>query len=628
MKYNDLRLCDYTPGQVGWDPAVATVVLDAVAVSDPPPANQNGDPDPGETASLTVTLRNIGNAPARNVTGHLTSADPLVSVTRPDAFFGDILLTSTGTTDYTVSIALSAPIGHVAVLLLNLAGDAFSAVDTLLLTIAPMRALRVTPSTITNVGSVTVGVGGRHFAAGATVRFERSGFPTITATSTTVVTAESLSAVMPVDGAQTGSWDLVVQNPDYSTSRLVSAINIQSAGPAILAVTPVGGATTDSVGVGLSGLHFNQPVAVWIEMGGTKRYATSLVLVTPDSIHCGLLLRGMPSGTYDVLEQNFDTQTARLAGGFTIWPTPDAQSVTPEVVGTEGVATVVIMGQDFAAGGLAWLSAKNKAPVYANPLQFVSPSDLRATFDLTGVTSGVRTLVVQNPGGGRDSLVNALELVTPPAVHVVRPNGGERLAAGSITTAAWTIQTATNPLDHISVLLSMDGGITYGTAVATAGPLDTFVTWTVPAAMTDSARVRVVAYDIESVSGADESDGLFAIDSLTSAPGLGAADGAPSSLALRVESPQPIRFGTSLRLMLAVPSAAHSGDGSEVVLRLYAAHGALVGEMRPPRLSPGRHRLAMPLRDAGGRDPIGSGVYILRVDVGGRVRDTRVVIVR
>src|SRR5262249_6056159 len=161
---------------------------------------------------------------------------------------------------------------------------------------------------------------------------------------------------------------------------------------------------SDSVGLGLSGLHFNQPVAVWIELGATKRYANSLVLVNAESLHCGLSLIGLAPGAYDVVEQNFDQQTARLTGGFQVWPKPDVQDVAPQVLGTGSQASVEITGVNFVAGGGAWLTGHNRPPVYASTVQFVSDTELRATFDLTGAAAGTRTVVVQNPGGGTDSL--------------------------------------------------------------------------------------------------------------------------------------------------------------------------------------------------------------------------------
>src|SRR5439155_735226 len=79
------------------------------------------------------------------------------------------------------------------------------------------------------------------------------------------------------------------------------------------------------------------------------------------------------------------------------------------------------------------------------------------------------------------------------------------------STVGWMAQSLGDGLDHIQVFLSLDGGLTYGSLVASAGATDTSATWTVPTASTDSARVRVVAFDVDNLSGSDASDANFTI---------------------------------------------------------------------------------------------------------------------
>jgi hypothetical protein len=601
MKYNDLRLCDYTPGQVGWDPAVATVVVDTAVVSDPAPGNNDGGADPGETVYLAVTLRNIGNAPARNVTGTMSTTDPYATVLTNSSYFGDVLITSTGSTNYRVAISSSASVGHVVPLRLSLSGSGYSGVDTISLVVSPVRVLRVTPATVVDTGVVTLRIGGKHILPGAGMRIDHSLYGSRTASNVVVVNSDSLTGQVNVAGIPLSTWDVVVVNPGNQEGRLRNGLYVQPAGPAITSVAPTGAAVTDSIGFGLKGVHFNQPTAVWIELGGVKRYGNTLVMVGSDSIHCGLSLRGLSAGTYDVVEQNFDTQTARLPASFTVWPTPDLQAISPEVVGVGSTTALTLAGVNFAAGGTAWLSAKNKSPIYATNVQFVSASELRATFNLTSAPSGVRTVVVQNPGGGKDSLVNALQMVTPPTVTVRRPNGGEHLIPGSQSTVSWTAQSLGNGLDHILVLLSMDGGITYGTQIASAGPTDTSATWTVPTTTTDSARVRVVAYDVDNVSGADNSDANFTIGTIDAYTG-----GTIVPHAFRLGRPVPAPARGPVAWTLEIP---HTGRVSAGV---YDVRGVLVARLLDAHLAPAVYSVRWSGEDTAHRI-LPAGVYVLRV---------------
>ncbi len=616
MKANSYRLCAYTPGQIGWQTAVATVVIDTMVVSDPAPANNDGGADAGETAYLSITLANIGTAPARAVTGTLSTTDPYVTVLTSTSSFGDVILTATGATQFKVSISPSAPEGHAALLKLVLAGSSgFAATDTDTLIISPTKILRVTPSTVANTGPVLLRLGGHHFLSGSTLRIENSVYGTITATGVTRVNADSLTGTVNVTGQPLSHWDLVVLSPNGQRAGLASALYITPAGPGITSASPNVGSSTDSVTFILKGVNFNSPLGVWLEQGATKRYASGITVVTPESLRCGMSFKGLAAGVYDVVEQNFDTQTARLVGGVTLYGPPDLQALAPEVVGNGGTAVLTFSGANFASGGTAYLTARNKAPIYASVLQYDSSTQIRATFTLPGNVSGTRTVTLTNPGGARDSLVGALSIVPPPTAHVVHPNGGEILAPGTSTTIGWTAQSFGNGLDHVLVELSLDGGLTFGTLIASAAPEDTSVTWLVPSTVTDSARVRVIAYDVDNISGADDSDANFTIGTATGIPG----ERVPARWQLVRTGGQPAHGAAAWRLDVA--------DRAPVVAAVYDVRGALVARLVDATLVPGSYALRWDGRTLAGR-AAGTGVYVCRVDGGTRHLSTRVVLAR
>jgi len=59
--------------------------------------NGDGSPNPGEVIELYVTLRNVGNAPATNVTGQLSSSSEHVTVLTASSFWNDIPAGDQGT---------------------------------------------------------------------------------------------------------------------------------------------------------------------------------------------------------------------------------------------------------------------------------------------------------------------------------------------------------------------------------------------------------------------------------------------------------------------------------------------------------------------------------------------------
>ncbi len=604
MKANTYRLCTYTPGQLGWQTAVATVVVDTVVVSDPSPANNDGGADAGETVYLTITLENVGTGPARSVTGTMTTSDPYVTIQAGSSSFGDVILKSTGSSQYRLLIAAGAPVGHAATLNLALSGsNGFSSAIATTLVISPARLLRVTPTTVTNVAPVQLRLGGRHFLAGSSIVIEHPTYGSRTATGVTVVNTDSLTGTVDVTGIALSHWDVVVVSPGGYRAGLTSALYITPAGPGISAVTPTVGSALDSVTLILRGVNFNQPLGVWLEKGATKRYGVSLTVVTPESLRCGMSFKGLAPGVYDVVEQNFDTQVARLVGGVTINGPPDLQLVAPEVVGTGGVVAVTLQGTNFLAGGSASLTARNRTPIAATSLTYDSSTQVRVTFDLSSGITGGRNVVLRNPGGACDSLISALQIVHAPTAHVLHPNGGENFTPGASTTIGWTAQSLGNGLDHVLIELSLDGGLSYSSLIASAGPSDTSIVWVVPAANTDSARVRVIAYDIDNLSGFDDSDGNFVIGAVTHVEG----EEAPRVWRLASRGASPGRTGGQWRLDVA--------ERAPVLAEIFDVRGARVARLTDATLVPGRYDLRWDGRTDGGR-MASAGMYVCRVQAG------------
>lgn len=84
---------------------------------------------------------------------------------------------------------------------------------------------------INTVVSITA-LAGAGFQQGATVRLEKSGVPAINASQVTVASSTKITASVDLNGAQTGTYDVVVRNPDAQEARLTGGFtfNLASTG--------------------------------------------------------------------------------------------------------------------------------------------------------------------------------------------------------------------------------------------------------------------------------------------------------------------------------------------------------------------------------------------------------------
>jgi hypothetical protein len=83
------------------------------AIADPT-GNNDGHLDPGETAELTVNIRNKGAADAYNVYGLLSTSDDFVQIEADSSMFGNVGQNETGSMTFQVSAKVITPPGHLA----------------------------------------------------------------------------------------------------------------------------------------------------------------------------------------------------------------------------------------------------------------------------------------------------------------------------------------------------------------------------------------------------------------------------------------------------------------------------------------------------------------------------------
>jgi hypothetical protein len=127
-----------------------------------------------------------------------------------------------------------------------------------------------------------------------------------------------------------------------------------------------------------------------------------------------------------------------------------------------------------------------------------------------------------------EKLLTALSNEEPPSVTVVQPNGAEVLHAGEQFEVRWAAADD-EAVESVSILLSLDGGLTFPDTVATGEPNDSSYVWQVPATYSTQCFIRVVAFDGSGNQGQDESDAAFSI--VAQVPALGGRGQAALTLA-------------------------------------------------------------------------------------------------
>jgi hypothetical protein len=203
-------------------------------------------------------------------------------------------------------------------------------------------------------------------------------------------------------------------------------------------------------------------------------------------------------------------------------------------------------------------------------------------------------------GGSGKVSVFAIE-----AVRVLQPNGRENWQAGETRAVRWQVFTPPR-CDSLSVWFTPDNGRTLEPIAHGLPPSPDSIPWWVPDVISDSCRIRVVAYG----PGAqiDESDECFRI----LPAGAEETPGEPVfTTGLTGISPQPVVSDAMVRFELAAPGL--------VRLSVLDATGRTKATLADEALAPGVHTRLWPAR------ALPAGVYFLEFRTPG-CRETRKVV--
>lgn len=202
-----------------------------------------------------------------------------------------------------------------------------------------------------------------------------------------------------------------------------------------------------------------------------------------------------------------------------------------------------------------------------------------------------------------------------PVVTVLTPNKADSMQVGTGYDITWTATDA-GGVDSVSIYYSVNGG-GYYTLIASSEPNDGVYPWTVPNAPTDSATVKIIAFDPSLNQGQDESDSLNVIYEVTlDVPG--GARHLGETVLLWQNRPNPFSPSTSISFYLP--------QGGTATLEVFDAKGRRVSVLLDGR--PCKAGITSVHFDGknGGGARLSSGVYFYRLSAAGTVRTKKMVI--
>ncbi len=220
---------------------------------------------------------------------------------------------------------------------------------------------------------------------------------------------------------------------------------------------------------------------------------------------------------------------------------PVATTISPnfKVVGDPGF-TLTVNGSGFTSCSTVRVDGADRTTTFVNGTQLTAAIPAG---DLAVGGARAVTVFTPTPGGGTSAPVYLTVSATPdtqaPTVAVTSPAGGENWAVGSAHAITWTA-TDDHVVASVDLALSIDGGATFPTAIATGIANSGSFAWTVPYTLTSTARVRVVAHDGVGNLGADSShtNVTFAGWTVTASAGAGGAI-APSGVQVVADGATP-----------------------------------------------------------------------------------------
>jgi hypothetical protein len=225
-------------------------------------------------------------------------------------------------------------------------------------------------------------------------------------------------------------------------------------------------------------------------------------------------------------------------------------------------------------------------------------------------------LVVSSNDPDEDPIVIPVTLVVSQ-VLVWNPGPEDSLFVEEEYEVTWSTVDSAH-VQEVDLYFSADAGETYE-SIATGEPNDYSFLWLVPASLSDSCKIRIVAHYAGGGEAVGHSYGLFVI--AVGATGISASGShsAPSEFSASQNFPNPFNPATSIPFGL--PEADH------VRVEVFDALGRRIAVVADAGFTAGWHRVSWNGTDHSGR-PVPSGIYLYKLTAGRRTASGKMVLAR
>jgi hypothetical protein len=393
---------------------------------------------------------------------------------------------------------------------------------------AALGVAGITPATGVNTSTVAItNLAGTGFIQGATVNLTRPGRANLTATGVTVLSPSKIVCSLPVTGAEWGSWNVTVTNPDGQAETLTGGFTVLAPAPTVGSITPERGYNTALIFISnLAGSNFLPGATVKLvnTTAGSDIPATNVSINTAGtSINCTFDLVGAPAAKRNVTVTNGDGRSGTLAFGFLVEPRfPVVTNMIPNSSYNTGVVNVTITGTDFVSGAIVRLEKTGQSPINASNISVNSETNITCSFDLSAMADGSWTLNVINPGNQGNNIFQFIIYAaksnagTTTSSSSTGPSAGRGSGSGSSTVSASTAAppNAPPPAAPEAASPALEGMTTSELSVTTAGVVaeaatvssgDSLATVSIPAGVVamDAAGSPLGSVSITPLAGAE-----------------------------------------------------------------------------------------------------------------------------
>ena len=170
-------------------------------------------------------------------------------------------------------------------------------------------------------GAVTsAAISGQNFQNGAIISLSKSGEASITGTAVNVTASASLTCSFDLNNVATGTWDLVIENPDGLKATLPGAFTVQTASPTIYGIDParvLNSAPIENIKVNGSNFRIGAKV-ILIGDNGLFVEATETLFISKEQLVCKFDSASLKAGVWSVKVVNLDQKLFLAANIFTV----------------------------------------------------------------------------------------------------------------------------------------------------------------------------------------------------------------------------------------------------------------------------------------------------------------------